>query len=234
MLQMDISRFILIYVIQLGVGGIFYFIMAYLILKRDTKRLNQIFSMFFISVAIGTVVNVIYAPIQIEIVVVTLNILTYYFFCFGQVFLLVFSLILLKSERVIDTKKQLSLIIAFAVLLSGFFIIGIGFDGVSVNENWKPVWDIPFVLYSVIVCACFTIIPTIYYSLNIYKKFQDVQLKKKWKYYLFGTGIYYIIWGGTTLSNFLNNPMVRTILSLIALFAIISTYSIYYGVGKQV
>ncbi|MGV9172072.1 MAG: hypothetical protein ACOC35_05855 [Promethearchaeia archaeon] len=234
MFQIDLARIIQVYVIQLGVGGIFYLIMAFLILQRDTKRLNKIFSMFFISIAIGTIVNVIYVAIEIRLVVRILNIVTYYFFCFGQMFLLIFSLILLKSERIIDSKKQIILINSFAALLLGLFIIGIGFDGVTLNDKWKPVWDLSFVLYSLLICGIVTILPTIFYSIKIYEKFQNEVLKKKWKFYLFGIIIYYIIWGGTSLSNFLDNPAFRTIWSLIALIGLISTYTIYYGVGKQI
>jgi hypothetical protein len=230
---MDLARILQIYVIQLGAGGIFYFLMAYLILRRDTKRLNQIFAMYFISVAIGTVFNVIYAPLQDEMAVIVLNIITYYFMVFGQIFLLVFCLILLKSEKVVTPKKQALLIVSFAALLALLFPIGLA-GGVTVNESWKPVWSLPYLLYSFILCGIFTIIPTYVSSLEIHKKFEDPQLKKKWKYFIFGISFYFLIYFGTSISNFLNDPTFRTVWSLVALVAIISTYLIYYGVGKQI
>ncbi|MGV9172073.1 MAG: hypothetical protein ACOC44_05570 [Promethearchaeia archaeon] len=231
---MDCARFILIYIVQLGIGGIFYSIMGYMILRRDTKNINCIFSSFFISVAIGTVINVIYAAIETKIVVRILNILTYYLFCFGQVFLLLFSLILLKSESEIGKKKQITIITAFAILLLGLFIVGLGFEGVTVNDEWKPVWSLSFLVYSMFLCVPFIIIPTMFYTGKIYKKFRDQKLKKKWKFYLFGICIYFFVWGGTTLSNFLDDAFFRTVWSFIALFGLISTYMIYYGVGKQI
>ena len=230
---MDLARVLQIYVVQLGAGGVFYFLMAYLILRRDTKRLNQIFAMYFISVAIGTVVNVIYAPLQIEIAVIILNIVTYYFMIFGQIFLLVFCLILLKSEKIITPKKQVIIIAVFAGLLAILFPIGLN-GGVTVNEDWKPVWSLPYLLYSFILCGAFTIVPTYYCSLEILKKFEDPILKKKWKYFIFGISFYFLVYFGTSISNFLNDPTIRTIWSLLALIAILSTYLIYYGVGKQI
>ena len=56
---MDLARFITVYIVQLGMGIVF-FIFGFLILKRDRKRLNQIFSFFYIMTASATVVNVIY------------------------------------------------------------------------------------------------------------------------------------------------------------------------------
>ncbi|MFO8018098.1 MAG: hypothetical protein R6U96_05640 [Promethearchaeia archaeon] len=231
--NMDLSRIIQVYVIQLGVGGIFYLVIAFLILRRNRNRLNKIFSMYFISIAIGTIINVIYVSLESIFIIKVLNILTYYFFCFGQVFLLLFSLILIKSERVINTKKQLIIIIVFAILLTGLFVIGLGFNAVTLNDKNKPVWDFLFVSYTLIVCGLYNFIPTLYFSAEIYKKFEDQQLKRKWKFFLLGIIIYYFVWGGTTLSNHLNIPAFRMVWSLISLIALISTYTIYYGVGKQ-
>lgn len=236
MLQtMDLARFIQIFIIQLSIGGIYYFIIAYLILRRSTKRLNQIFAMFFITVALGTVVNVIYAPLTTNPLVLILHILTYFLLCFGQIFLLVFGLMILKSEKIITTSKQLLMILVFAALLSVFFIIGMtGGVQIDASTDWKPVWNLTFFLYAILICTFVAIIPTIYFSLKIYNQFEDPQLKKKWKYYLIGTCFYYFVWFGTSLSNFLNIAAFRTMWSLIALVVIISTYLIYYGVGKQI
>lgn len=231
---LDFARIVQVYIIQLGVGGVYYLLIALLILKRSTKRLNKIFSMFFICVASGTIVNVIYAAIFISSVVTFLNILTFYLFSLAMVFLLVFDLILLKSEKVITNAKQAIIIIGWAVLLIGLFIIGLS-GGVQVDDatNWKPIWYMPFFLYALII-GTVMIIATYFFAIQIHKQFEDPILKKKWKYYLVGVTFFYFVWIGTSVSNFLANESIRTVWALISLVALLTTYAMYYGVGKQI
>jgi hypothetical protein len=231
----DLFRFIQVYIAQLGVGGIYFLIIAVLILKRSTKQLNQIFASFFISVAIGTIINVIYATLTNATIVRFLHILTYYFFCIALVFLLLFNLMILKSEQMINRKKQLFLIIIWAGLLLGLFIIGLtGNVHIDATTDWKPAWDLPYFLYGFILCLSCMIIPTIYTSIQIYNEFEDELLKEKWRYFLIGTGCYYLMWGGTSISNFLANDLVRSIWGVIALLSFVAIYAMYYGVGKQI
>ncbi len=231
---MDLARIIQIYVVQLGAGGIYFLFIAFLILRRSTKRINQILSLFFITVASGTVINVIYAALTMNPLVMVLHLLTYYLFCFGLIFLLIFSLMLLKSNRIVNSTKQFLLIGIFALLLSGCFIIGMN-GGVTIDAstNWKPVWNLTFFLYAFFVCLGMAIIPTTYFSLKIYSRLENEEIKVRFRYYLIGIWLYYFVWGGTSISNFINDSVFRTIWSLLSLFALISTYTIYYGVGKQ-
>ena len=93
----DLLRFITIYIVQLGVGGILFILFAALVLLRSRKELNQIFSLFFISIAISTFFNVIYASLRINWLVKILKKKKNYFFCWTMVFLLLFNLMVLKS-----------------------------------------------------------------------------------------------------------------------------------------
>jgi hypothetical protein len=235
---MDPARFIQIYILQLGIGGIYFLFIAALILKRSRKNLNKIFSLFFISVALGTIVNVIYASISFEplgILVKFLHILTFYLFSLAQAFLLTFNLILLKSEAKINVKKQKILIAAYAALLSILFIVGM-FGGVELNDatKWKPVWEVPFFLTAFIICIPTLIIPILYFMIQIFQKFQDEQLKEKWRYFMVGVLLYFVMWFGTSISNFLAQDIVRNIWAIVALISFLTTYTMYYGVGKQI
>ncbi|MBD3255516.1 MAG: hypothetical protein GF383_10505 [Candidatus Lokiarchaeota archaeon] len=230
--QFDPVRIFQIYVIQLGMG-IVYYLIALLILKRDTKRLNQIFSAFYISSASATVVNVIYAPLTTNPTVLVLHFITFYLFAFAWIFLLIFSLILLKSEKVITTNKQFLLILIYGGLL---LILAFIPDGIKIDAttDWKPAWSLLFYLYALILVNIFGIIPTAYFSIKIYKKFEDPLLRKKWAYYFLGVAIYFIVFNSTILSNFLNNPIYRLINSLIGLTLFPTAYLLYYGVGRQI
>jgi len=79
-----------------------------------------------------------------------------------------------------------------------------------------------------------TIIPLLYLSFQIYKKFEDEQLKKKWKYFIFGIIAFIIFMYTIFFSNFLNNSTVRTFIGPIGVvLALIGGYMMYTGVGRQ-
>ena len=90
MLQMDAARIIQVYVFQLGMG-IFFLLIALLILKRDRKRLNVIFSAFFLCIFLGTLVNVIYAPLNVNPAVLFLHLITDFLLFLSVIFLLIFN-----------------------------------------------------------------------------------------------------------------------------------------------
>ncbi len=228
------SRFIQVFIVFLG-GGIFFLFFAFLILRRGRKNINIVFSGFFICIFIGGVLNIIYAfltTIADETIVVTLHFITYYFFCLAHVFLLIFNLLLLKSEKIITIKKQLSIVLTFSVLfLVLIFIPG----GIRINESthFRPQWNLPFFLYATILMICYAIIPTIITSILIYKKFEDSQLKKKWIFYFIGTIMIFIELIGVGVMIFINDPELRAIWNIYDLTVLIGVYFLYYGIGRQ-
>ncbi|MBD3353445.1 MAG: hypothetical protein GF364_18325, partial [Candidatus Lokiarchaeota archaeon] len=150
-LEMDVTRIVQVYVIQLGLGIVYLFI-GWSILRRDRKRLNQMIAAFYISIFIGMVFNVIYAPLESNPAVIILHLLTDFFLFIPSVLLLIFNLIILKSQKIFDTKKQLAVFLSFAILLAGMaFIPG----GITIDEttNWKPLWSLGFVLYVFILAT---------------------------------------------------------------------------------
>ena len=227
----DIARFIQVFLVQ-GLAGLFFLFIAYRILKRESKGPNLILSGFYLSVAFAVIINVIYAFILVESVVHILHFLTYYLLCLSLIFLLVFVLLVDKSDKVITPKIQLGLIITFGVLLLGLWFIPNGIV-INASTDWKPEWSWPFLTYSFIICSSIAIVPTTYYSLKLYLKFEYKELKKKWKYFLVGIFAYFFLYYGTSISNTLADPTFRLIWSLASLPALISLYFVYYGVAKQ-
>lgn len=236
-LGMSLVRFITIYIAQ-GILFAFFVYLAYKILKRDTKRLNLVFAGTYISVSIGLFVNFIYGPLTDLNAVYTLNFVTNFFLWFSPIFLMVFNLILLKSEKIITTKKQEAIILVYGVLMFGmiFFpwndpIMGIYFA----EPQSSPVWSVPFYLYVVMVMTIITTVPTLYFSFKIYEKFEDEVLKSRWKYFIIGAIEIYIFMYGIITANMLNIAMFRTVMGLIGIFLCLTGgYLIYYGVGRQI
>jgi len=110
------TRVLTIYLVQ-GLICAWFSYLAYQILKRDRKRLNIIFSGFYLSAAIGLIFNFIYGPIAIELVVLILNYLTNFGSFYAPIFFVVFNLILLKSEKIITPLKQLMIFIGYGIYM---------------------------------------------------------------------------------------------------------------------
>jgi hypothetical protein len=232
--QMTPTRIITIYVAQ-GFMCLFFLFLAFKILKRDRKRLNVIFSGFYISPAIGFIINFIYAPLTDVSVVLMLNFLTNFFIFNSSIFIVVFNLILLKSEKAITTRKQLIILIVYSIAMFSMivFLFIPGF-GVTFNENWSPIWSFPFFIYLLVIETIGTV-SGLYLSFQIYKKFEDEILKKKWKFFIFGLSFIYIFMYGIFISNTLNIPDFRTIIGVVGLIlALVGAYLMYYGVGRQI
>lgn len=236
--QLTVTRALIVYVAQ-GLVCAFFIFLAYKILKRDRKRLNIIFSGFYLSAAIGLSINFIYALLVDEIVVKFLNFLTNFGIFYSPIFLVVFNLILLKSEKVITTIKQLAIFIGFGVFMfCMFFFILTTDSGVTIDASteWSPEWALPFFLYLIIGETIFTLIPILYLSFRVYNRFEDMQLKKKWRSFIFGFCALIIFMYGIFVSNFLASYDINVRLIMGAtgiILAVIGAYLMYNGVGRQ-
>lgn len=235
--QMDMTRFIQVYVVQ-GFVFVFFMFLVSRILKYNKKRLNIVFSRFYICVSIGILLNFIYAPLQIEgleTTVLILNFLTNFFITYGPIFLVVFLAILLKSEKIVTKKVELLIELAYGIAL-GAMIFFLPYGGVTIDPstNWKPVYNLPFFLYLIAVITIFTTIPTFYAAKKVYDQFSDKELKTRWKYFAIGIIFLFTFSYGTLTSNFLNIDEFRSLWSIIGgLLVVFSAYLIYYGVGRQ-
>jgi hypothetical protein len=227
-------RFITIYIAQ-GFIFVFFLFLAIKILKRDRKRLNIIFSGFYISPVIGFFVNFIYGLMTDVNLVLILNFVTNFGIYYSAIFLVVFDLILLKSEKVITSTKQILILVGYGIaMFCMIFFLFIPGAGVTLNANWSPVWALPFFIYVVLVVSIGAVIPFLYLSFQIYKKFEDDLLKKKWKFFIYGFCCLIIFMYGIFVSNTLDIDLFRTLLGIIGLIlAVTGGYLMYNGVGRQ-
>jgi hypothetical protein len=196
-----------------------------------------IFSGFYLSGVIGTLINFIYGPIDNPDIVLILNFFTNYGIFYSPIFLVIFDLILLKSEKIITTAKQLVVLIVFGIAMFGmFFLLFIPGYGVEINAttNWSPVWSPYFFLYVVLIETIGAVIPIYYLSLKVYKKFEDNVLQKKWKFFIYGFSALAVFMYGIFVSNTLNNATFRIVMGFIGLIlALVGGYLMYYGVGRS-
>ncbi|MHA1240190.1 MAG: hypothetical protein ACTSQU_05285 [Promethearchaeota archaeon] len=235
--QLTTGRIITVYVAQ-GVILVAFLYLAIKILLRDRKRLNVIFAGLYISPAIGVLINFLYAPMTDEFLVPILNFFTNFGFFYAPIFIVVFDLILLKSEKVISTSKQLMILIIYGIAMFGMiFFLFIPGSGVTINQGtgWSPVWSLPFFLYVVLVETIGALIPSLYFSFQIYKKFEDEQLKRKWRFFIFGFISLMTFMYAIFISNYIGDPTVRLLIGVVGLMlAILGGFLMYFGVGKQI
>lgn len=228
------SRIIQVFIIFLG-GGIFFLILAYLILKKGKNRSNITISGFFFFIFLGGLLNAIYALLTTyadEKTVVTLHVLTYIFFCYAQIFLLLSNLIMLKSERLFTLIKQFIIMGVYGALLFILFFIP---EGVRINESThhRPQWNLLFFIYANIVWIGFVMIPTIITSIQIYKKLEDKILRKRWLMYFIGAIMIYIELFGVGVLILINDPYLRQIWNIYDVSVLIGAFLIYYGIVRQ-
>jgi hypothetical protein len=173
-----------------------------------------------------------------EFLVPILNFFTNFGFFYAPIFIVVFDLILLKSEKVISTSKQLMILIIYGIAMFGMiFFLFIPGSGVTINQGtgWSPVWSLPFFLYVVLVETIGALIPSLYFSFQIYKKFEDEQLKRKWRFFIFGFIALMTFMYAIFISNYIGDPTVRLLIGVVGLMlAILGGFLMYFGVGKQI
>lgn len=229
---MDLARFIQIYIIQ-GIVCIYFLILGFKIIKRGRKRLNLILSAAYFTAAIGFIANFIYAPLTEPIIVLALYYVAIYCSFMFPAFILVFVVIIYKSEKMFTRFQQNLVLLTYGILLFCMVFIP---NGVTINEStdWIPVWNIYFAIYLLLLTSLFGFIPTLYVGFKATKTFENAELKKKWKYFIIGfIGIY--LFGLTIIiANAITIEIVVSICRITGLIlVIISPYLVYYGVGKE-
>jgi hypothetical protein len=108
--------------------------------------------------------------------------------------------------------------------------------GLTIDDStkWAPHWELAFFLYLIIGESIFAVGPVFYLSYRTYHKIEDDYLKKKWKNFIYGFGGYMIFLYIIFVSNFLGNPLFRTISGVIGIIcAFVGGYLMYIGVTRQ-
>ena len=236
-LQIDFSRIFLVFVIDMMMA-IFFLGLGWSILRRRRSRLNATFSGFYISIALGLLINAAYIVINEIFRSEPLALLLYYISAFlifyGPVFMLATNRILIHSEVVYSLKSELKLILIYGFAL-GFMVIFYFFDGIEFNEstNWRPVWSLPYLIYTIIVVTAFTTIPTIGSSFKILTVMKDKMMKRRWVWLMIGLlGLYayeYLVF----ITFYFNTDFLRMISSLYAITVILWVWLIYKGVKRE-
>lgn len=209
--------------------------MAYQILKRKKQRINLMLSGFLISATIGNILNMFYAVLTNNTVILILHFLTLFFIFFGIVFVFIVNMIILESTLVFSVKRQNRYIVLYGTLL--FFgmliLLLLPFDLVEIHSRGYPIWHPIFFFYVVSIITGFAIIPLIYTNFKIYFRFETKALKRKWLGYLIGSlGVITIMYL-LMINNLLVSASYRSIISIAGFSIVLWVSLMYYGIGSK-
>jgi hypothetical protein len=123
------------------------------------------------------------------------------------------------------------------VFLYGFgcFILLLIPNGITIGAatGWLPLFSWTFLISFYIYFTITMILPIFYLLLRIYFTFEDKSLKKKFIYFAIGILLILISIYGLVLYNTWQEPIFRTLWSIVSLIVIPSGLLIYYGIGQN-
>ncbi len=227
---MDITRFVLVYVVQIPIVLVFTYL-AIRVLKKKQKY-SYVLSFFYINVIIGNILNMIYALIDNLPLVLILHGMTNFFNFFSLGFLYIVNKIILETSLVYTKEQRLKYIISYGLTLGIGMVILIAFQGVSLNVQNQIVWNLYMFLFMMIVVSGFGIVPTLNTSYKILKESTSKEFKRKFIYYYIGLAGLFSIAYMIFFTNFLNNSLFRLITTVYGITIILYLFLIYFGLTR--
>ncbi len=229
--HMDLVRIIQIYGIYGFIACLFLFLGWKVYHRNKKQRVNQMFSLCFFTTGGGLLVNLIYAPMEdpaLFPIVIFLNILTNFGACLGLGFLLVGTLIVYRSNSAVPDRLKLAIVVIYAAVLVGLFIIP---GGATINPDFTITWSVPFTIYG-LVASQTVFAATIGLAIGSYNDFEDAAVKRKFKQFILGL----ILLDYILVQNYLVNAGIiarNLILTVISLVVIPAAILLYNGIGKH-
>lgn len=231
-------RFIPIFTSQLFIIVIFL-ILALKILKRNVNRANVTLSLYYFFTSSGLIFNILFFilplidPWNIFLATIFYD-FTYYLLFLSLIFLLAFTLNLLMLESEFTKIKYLVLVFTHAIITFMFLFFPEGITIIKVNNEWRPLYSWLFLITMYIYFSGVIVIPTIIYSLRLYKRFEAKNLKKRLRYFILGVIGSFIVLYGVGLYNTWHDPIFRLVWGILNILILIpSGLLIYYGIGQN-
>jgi len=231
-MTLDITRIILVFIIQ-GSIVFFFSILATQLLRRNRSLQTNLLVGFLISVIIGNVTNMIYAMLENEFLIIFLHLWVNFFNFYGLGFLYILNRIFLDSEIVYSRDRQIKYMLIYgSFYIIGMFSIGLS-GGVTLSNLSYPVWNIYFYIFMLATVFGFGIFPILATSIKILRKIKAKNLRRRFLQYFFGVlGMASIILLIFTI-NYLNDNNIRTIVSIYIISTALWVWLIQRGLGRK-
>lgn len=220
-----------------GIIIILFVVFSYFLLKRNRNRLSMSLTLYFLTISVGLVLNIIYRAIDIEDVSVVLNIFTIYFTTLAGVQLLNFVLNLYFSSQIHTLKRQLIYTSIFAVILLGLPIIGIFIDPVSWGDAGVPLYPLAFGLYG-LFCSQAVFVFIIFYAIKIKTKMGANKYSTKFMRSIIGILCFDLQLIGAYLAHTFGGDSTDSAMRIIGLvfqlvFILPGAFLLYFGLKKD-
>ena len=232
--SIDLPDLVIIFISQLILASIFLFIAIKLLRRTRPRPIITLSILYFLLIAgfIFNIIHVIIRTINPENVLLlkVIYFLTFYPLLFAPIFLLTFIMSILKLGDVFTLKKQLIITLIYGSVTFLIFFIP---KGITFKES-RPEYSWAFFAAIYTSFTIFITIPTIWYSRRLVGTFQDKILKKKLITFLIGVFAMYSVIYGAVLYLTWQNPLFRTIWSVVTFILMIpSGILIYLGIGRE-
>ena len=231
----ELSRLLIVFIPQLILAGLFLFL-AIKLFRRNQQRPILTLCIFYILSATGLIFNAIFLLIaafqpENEVLLLVIYFLTIFPMLFSPVFILTFMISILRLGDVFTIKKQLIITLFYGFIV---FIIFFTPNGITFNEQWRPIYSWAFLTIVYITLTVFIALPILWYSRRLIKIFQDKILKRKLITFIIGIyGMLFSIYG-TILYITWQDSLFSFLWSIFTTFVIIpSALFIYYGIGRE-
>jgi len=229
----EILRLYVVFLPQLFDSLLFLFLI-YKILKRNTNRSSLILSFFYLTVGIGLIINaiaLILAFLQMGEIIGFLYSIATYLIILSLIFIVIFIVSLLKLKEVFTIKKIFIIVLIYGL---AWLIILIYPGNLTFTENWVPVYSWSLFFNATLFYTLSITIPTIFYSIRLYRTFKADNLKKKLRIFLFGIALILPIIYGAILFNTWQDPLFKTVWGILVIVLLLSSgLLIYYGIGRE-
>lgn len=229
----DWTRIIIVFISQ-AFGIVLFLVLAFKILKRKRDRSTIALSAFYILMAIGLMFNILFiilTPLGNENILFIIYILASYLILFPFIFIIIFINIILKLEEIFTIKKIIGIIVIYGVLCSLLYFLP---GGITFTSNWAPIYSISLFILICIFFTCFITIPTVYYSIRLYRVFKARNLKERLRLYLFGITLMIIIFYGGIYFITTSNELFKMLWSVFSFITeIVAGLLVYYGLGRN-
>jgi len=232
----DMVRVLIIFITGLIIAALFLYL-AIKLLRRNRQRPTVTLCMMYIISASGLIFNAMHVVLAVfqpenEVLLLVIYFLSYFLMLFSPVFILTFVISILRLGDVFTIKKQLIITLIYGFIV---FIIFFTPNGITFNEQWRPIYSWGFLTLAYISLTVFIVLPTLWYSRRLIKTFKDKILKRKLITFLTGVfGILFSIYGSILYITW-QDSLFSSLWSIITTFIIIPSAGIfiYYGIGRE-
>ncbi|MHA1500184.1 MAG: hypothetical protein ACTSRT_21880 [Promethearchaeota archaeon] len=231
-MTLDITRIILVYVIQ-GSIVFFFSILTTQLLRRNRSLQTNLLVGFLISVIIGNITNMVYALLENESLIIFLHLFVNFFNFYGLGFLYILNRIFLDSEIVYSRGRQIKYMLIYGLsYLIGMLLIGLN-GGVTLSNLSYPVWNVYFYIFMLTIVFGFGIFPILATSVKILRKMEAKNLRRRFLQYFFGVlGMASVVLLIFTI-NFWNDNNLRTLVSIYSISTALWVWLIQRGLGRK-